>query len=162
MLCIHVDGRLSQCVIGFRGIPPISQPRWTGKREFLLVCQCYSEYSERHSPCHAVPALVTWLQHYAQIDFMDVHLSSSDCRAISTVLQHHPLVDKVYLYNCNVSETGIVELLPGLAACHQLTVLFLNLECSISAHISDLTALVTGHVAHLVVVVGHWHINCTL
>ena len=84
-----------------------------------------------------------------EYDLLNIHLTTSDCHAVSKVLQQHQIMKIVELQNCTMGDAGLVELLPGLKACRQLDWLSLGQNNLTSVNMSDIAEIIRSNKQHL-------------
>ena len=99
-----------------------------GKQLLLLACHCYQEYSANASGTLLLPRFRDILRDLGKIELRNTRLTSSDCRAISSVLQHNyynQVISHLGFGNSFMGNTGYSQLSQGIAACRGLSKLYL-------------------------------------
>eukprot|EP00117_Sycon_ciliatum_P025353 scpid35782/ scgid21062/ len=114
------------------------------RRRILYACCIFADHARcPGSKLSRIHSLEPTLHRYG-LDFEDIHLTLSDCQAISIVLRHHhKSVSRVLLGGCGIGDCEYERLKAGLSLLRGLTVFQLHFN-----HLTDRSAAHIGDIIH--------------
>eukprot|EP00117_Sycon_ciliatum_P013975 scpid26440/ scgid2892/ len=124
------------------------------RKRHLLACRIFAEHA--HGSSNPACSLRPILEQHG-LDFCQLPLASTDCHAISVVSQHHPnSVRRINFGACDIGDSGLALLSPGLSRVRNLTSLNLEGNSLSDRHIPLIAAVVKSSESSLT------HLSTTL
>ena len=129
---------------------PVNPESEDSKQLLLLSCHCFREFCISNGAFPIMESLYLALEKSSSFEFVQSHLTLSDCQAVGLVLQHYTsVISRISFFVCEIGDTGYSQLADGLEMCRNLKFLSMGGNNLTDQHASHIAMVIQNNTATL-------------
>ena len=129
---------------------PVNPESEDSKQLLLLSCHCFREFCISNGVFPIMESLYLALEKSSSFQFVQSHLTLSDCQAVGLVLQHYTsVISRISFFFCEIGDTGYSQLADGLEMCRNLNLLSMGGNNLTDQHASHIAMVIRNNTATL-------------